>query len=150
MVHVSCLPPTPTEFASVFSHLHPFLHFLGPFQNLNKRCFSFNKAAISSFRHQDSLCLLIPRVSPQTSIASSVRHSLKFLYTSSTPVVFSTTSAALVCTRSSKMPAVTSSLNFQTLHLFSNSILRLFNPSFRSKTQMIAHDLKYTPLAESP
>ena len=51
---------------SVFSHLHPFLHFLGPFHNSNKRRFFFTKAAISSFHHQDSLCLLISRVSPQT------------------------------------------------------------------------------------
>ena len=67
---------------AVFPHLHPFLHFLGPFNNFNKRCSSFTKAAISLFHHQDSLCLLIPRVSQQTSITSSVRHSLKFFQTS--------------------------------------------------------------------
>ena len=67
------------------------------------------------------------------SITSSIRHSLKFFHTSSTPAGFSTTYAALVCTRSLKIPAVKSSLNFQTLHLFTNSILCLYNPSFRSK-----------------
>ena len=45
----------------VFPHLHPFLNFLGPFNNLNERCISFIEAVISLFHHQNSLCLLIPR-----------------------------------------------------------------------------------------
>ena len=56
---LASLPRLQISSQPVLLHLPHFLHFLGPFSNLNKRCFSFTEAAISSFHHQGSLCLLI-------------------------------------------------------------------------------------------